>query len=79
MNKRQKVITIITVLMLFTFNGFNDALATVFDVDRTDDASPIPQTCAAATPNDCSLRGAVLAANADVNTPHEIYVPCGLK
>jgi len=41
------------------------AYATIFDVDRTDDiASATACTIAA---NDCSLRGAIIAANTDVN------------
>src|ERR671930_1669239 len=39
--------------------------ATTFDVDRTDDTAAA-SACTAA-PNDCSLRGAVIAANADVS------------
>jgi hypothetical protein len=39
--------------------------ATTFDVDRSDDTAGA-SACTAA-PNDCSLRGAIIAANADVN------------
>src|SRR5258708_5033010 len=39
--------------------------ATTFDVDRTDD-TPAATACTVA-PNDCSLRGAIIAANADVS------------
>lgn len=39
--------------------------ATTFDVDRTDDTAGA-SACTAA-PNDCSLRGAIIAANADPN------------
>ena len=35
---------------------------TTFDVDRTDDVAASACTVA---PNDCSLRGAIIAANAD--------------
>src|SRR6185503_17872015 len=38
---------------------------TTFDVDRTDDTAGA-SACTVA-PNDCSLRGAIIAANADVN------------
>ena len=38
-------------------------LATTFDVDRTDDTAAA--TACTAAPNDCSLRGALIAANAD--------------
>ena len=40
-------------------------LATTFDVDRTDDTSAA--TACTAAPNDCSLRGAIIAANTDVS------------
>lgn len=40
------------------------AFATTFDVDRTDDVAAA-KACTAA-PNDCSLRGAIIAANAAV-------------
>src|SRR5262249_23629035 len=39
------------------------ASSTTFNVDRTDDTSAA--TACTAAPNDCSLRGAILAANAD--------------
>ena len=38
---------------------------TTFDVDRTDDNAGA--TACTVAPNDCSLRGAILAANADLN------------
>jgi len=41
------------------------AFATTFDVDRTDDTAA--ETACTAAPNDCSLRGAIIAANADVS------------
>ena len=47
---------------------------TVFDVDRTDD-SAIATSCTAA-PNDCSLRGAIIAANATVGSD-TINLPAG--
>ena len=40
-------------------------LPTTFDVDRTDDTAAA--TACTAAPNDCSLRGAIIAANADVS------------
>ncbi len=40
-------------------------LTTTFDVDRTDDTAAA--TACTAAPNDCSLRGAIIAANADVS------------
>src|ERR1700704_294577 len=39
-------------------------LASTFDVDRTDDTAAA--TACTVAPNDCSLRGAIIAANADV-------------
>src|SRR5436853_4827539 len=39
-------------------------LATTLTVDRTDDFAAAT-ACTDATPNDCSLRGAIIAANAD--------------
>ena len=54
------------------------ALDTTFDVDRTDDtAAAAAQACTVA-PNDCSLRGAIIAANAAAGaTPVTINVPAG--
>ncbi|HEY2389439.1 MAG TPA: hypothetical protein VGK30_20995 [Candidatus Binatia bacterium] len=46
-----------------------------FTVDRTDD-DRTQTACDEATPNDCSLRGAVLAANA-LDEPSTINVPAG--
>ena len=40
-------------------------LTTTFDVDRTDDTAAA--TACTAAPNDCSLRGAIIAANADLS------------
>jgi hypothetical protein len=40
-------------------------LATTFTVDRADDA--VAATACTAAPNDCSLRGAIIAANANVS------------
>ena len=41
------------------------SFATTFDVDRVDDTAAA--TACTAAPNDCSLRGAIIAANADVS------------
>ena len=38
--------------------------ATTFTVDRTDDPDPMTANACTADPNDCSLRGAIVAANA---------------
>jgi hypothetical protein len=45
-------------------SNFNLLFATTFDVDRTDDTAAA-MACTVA-PNDCSLRGAIIAANTDV-------------
>lgn len=47
------------------FNSMLLPLPTTFDVDRTDDTAAA-SACTAA-PSDCSLRGAVIAANSDVS------------
>jgi hypothetical protein len=44
-------------------SNLNLALATTLDVDRADDTAAA--TACTAAPNDCSLRGAIIAANAD--------------
>jgi hypothetical protein len=49
----------------FVESAFLTPFATTFDVDRTDDTASA-SACTAA-PNDCSLRGAIIAANADLN------------
>src|ERR1044072_8309242 len=46
-----------------TFN-FMPVFATTLDVDRADDAAGA--TACTAAPNDCSLRGAIINANADM-------------
>jgi hypothetical protein len=52
------------------------AFATTFDVDRTDDTAAA--TACTVAPNDCSLRGAIIAANADVTaTPVVINLAPG--
>ena len=45
-------------------------LATTFDVDRADDTAAA--TACTAAPNDCSLRGAIIAANTDVGADPSI-------
>ena len=45
-------------------------LTTTFDVDRTDDT--VAATACTAAPNDCSLRGAIIAANADASADPSI-------
>ena len=56
--------------------GSSSAHAAVFTVDRFDDVTPIPGACTAA-PNDCSLRGAIKAANIGPGND-TILVPPGL-
>jgi len=72
--KRTIAWSILSLVVLFAaFLGFTQRAAshssaplftTTFDVDRTDDTAGA-SACTAA-PNDCSLRGAIIAANADV-------------
>ncbi len=50
------------------------AHAATFDVDRTDDSASA--TACTAAPNDCSLRGAVITANATVGAD-VINIPAG--
>jgi hypothetical protein len=63
--------------------GAGAARAATFVVDRLDDVDPddpaivLPVTqCADAVPDDCTLRGAVLAANA-AGGPDVVQVPAG--
>src|ERR1044072_1189779 len=49
-----------------TFN-LSMPLVTTLDVDRVDDTAAAAATACTAAPNDCSLRGAIIAANADVS------------
>ena len=70
--KRKIIWTTLTLILLFVaaFLNFSPSAAsppfvTTFDVDRNDDNTGA-SACTVA-PNDCSLRGAILAANADVN------------
>lgn len=69
MNLRHLFLTIIA-LGLLTFR----AQAATFNVDHTGD--DLTQMCNDATPNDCSLRGAILAANA-LSEASTINVPAG--
>jgi hypothetical protein len=73
--KRKITWSIMTLFVLFAlFLNFTPGaasraalmpFATTFDVDRTDDTAAA-SACTVA-PNDCSLRGAIIAANADPN------------
>src|SRR5687768_11714006 len=50
-------------------------LPAAFDVDRTDDSAAF--TACTAAPNDCSLRGAIIAANASAADPVTINLQSG--
>ena len=70
--KRKITWTALTLLVLlvaaflnFAHSAASPPFVTTFDVDRTDDNAGA-SACTVA-PNDCSLRGAILAANADLN------------
>ncbi|CAN5528624.1 hypothetical protein BH24ACT20_BH24ACT20_02700 [soil metagenome] len=52
------------------------ALAETFTVDRNDDPDPTTATACTAAANDCSLRGAIVAANANAG-PDAVTVPAG--
>lgn len=67
----------LVLLIACAFLGFaHSARAATFVVDRTDDtAAPSAQACTAAA-NDCSLRGAIIAANA-ANSADTITLPAG--
>ena len=58
-----------------TLAGSLPAAAATWRVDRTDD-EPAATTCDAAAPNDCSLRGAAIRANASAE-PSTIELPAG--
>jgi len=66
---------VITVMALHLVVTGRTAQAGTFLVDRTDDA-PTATACTAAA-NDCSLRGAVIAADATPNEASTITVPAG--
>lgn len=52
--------------------------ATILDVDRTDDTAAVAAQACTNAANDCSLRGAIIAANADVTgTPVTINLQPG--
>ena len=67
--KRTITWTTFTLLVLvaafLNFSPSSASFVTSFDVDRTDDVAGA-SACTVA-PNDCSLRGAILATNADLN------------
>ena len=70
--KRKIIWTTLTLLVLlvvaflnFAPSAASPSFVTTFDVDRNDDNAGA-NACTVA-PNDCSLRGAILAANADLN------------
>src|SRR5262245_28885825 len=80
--------SITSAALIFVFS-VSSAHAAIFTVDRTDDsADASAQVCSAAA-NDCSLRGAVIKANADAAmdtiqipssaTPYDITIPNGAE
>src|SRR5688572_30041702 len=65
----------VILLAILAFAVPSLANAAVFNVDTTnDDANALACTAA---PNDCSLRGAIIASNADLTTPRTINLPAG--
>lgn len=52
------------------------AQASIFTVDRNDDPDPATAMACTAAPGDCSLRGAIVAANAAAG-PDDISLPAG--
>jgi hypothetical protein len=62
-------------LVVFLLFSPRPARAATFRVDRNDDVA-VASACADAVPGDCSLRGAILAANA-LGEPSTIEVPAG--
>ncbi len=69
-------VRLLLVLATFDVAAADRAGAAVFLVDRLDDA-PGATACDGATPDDCSLRGAILAANAAASAASEVQVPAG--
>src|SRR6185503_1888178 len=59
------ILLFVAAFLNFSPSAASPPLVTTFDVDRNDDNAGA-SACTAA-PNDCSLRGAILAANADLN------------
>ena len=70
-----KILLVILLLTGIVFGGSGIALSAVFNVDRTDD-NAAATACDDGTPNDCSLRGAVIAAN--LGGDDEIILPSGI-
>ena len=74
---RRGIRTVLTITLLVgsALLGFSTRVqAAIFEVDRTDD-DPTATACTAA-PNDCSLRGAIIAANVDA-IGDTINIPAG--
>ena len=70
-----KILLIILLLTGIVFGGSGIALSAIYNVDRTDD-NAAATACLDGTPNDCSLRGAVIAANG--GSGDEIIIPSGI-
>src|SRR4030095_12328721 len=62
----------IVVLLTLALFGAPKAEALVFDVDRTDDDGSVAAQACTAAPNDCSLRGAIITANASAGVADTI-------
>jgi hypothetical protein len=72
-----KILLVILLLTGIVFVDSGIALSAVFTVDRTDD-NAAATACLDGTPNDCSLRGAVIASNGGGNPDDEIILPPGI-
>jgi hypothetical protein len=76
---KHKALSLSLLLMVFMATMLltaKPAHAATFTVDRNDDPDPTTATACTAAPNDCSLRGAIVAANAATGAD-AITVPAG--
>ena len=73
--KLRHSIPLVAMVVLVLFSNIGLVRAAVFTVDRLDDDGAAT-VCDDATPNDCSLRGAIIKANA-LTEPVTINVPAG--
>ena len=71
---RGLVIGLVAVFVKLVFFQAHAVMAANFDVDRTDDSATA--TGCTSAPNDCSIRGAIIAANANPG-PDVINLPAG--
>jgi hypothetical protein len=72
-----KILLVILLLTGIIFVGSGIALSAVYNVDRTDD-NAAATACDDGTPNDCSLRGAVIASNGGGDAADDIILPAGI-